>query len=82
MFVMLWIAIKTLGKLLVVVLLVAILNFKSPSRFQIGRHFQHILAYIFISELSRELIMFIMLRIVIKALGKLLFAAFWQPSWI
>ena len=78
MFVMLWIAIKALGKLLVVVLLVAILNFKiaAASRFQNGRHFQHILAYILISELPRKLIMFMMLRIVIKALGKLLFAAF------
>ena len=70
--------IRALGKLPVVVFLMAILILKwPPSRFQNGRHFQHILDYISASELPRELKivaipMFVMLKIAINALGKLL----------
>ena len=68
--------IRALGKLLVVVFLMAILNFLMAAIWiPKWPPFQHILAYISTSELPRELklvalFMFIMLRISIKVFGK------------
>ena len=69
MFLISWIAIKVLRKLLL------IFCFGGHLGFQNGRHFQHILAYISTFELPREvkmvaIPMLMMLRDIIKALGK------------
>ena len=70
-FLIIWIAIKVLRKLLVISLLAAILDFKMAAIFNIFR------PIISTSELPRELKMvakpkFMMLKDIIKALGKLL----------
>ena len=65
---------KAFGRLNFVDLLVAMLNYKwLPSRFQNGRHFQHILDYISACELFMELTiveisMFMMIRKTIQLL--------------
>ena len=78
-FLMIWIAIKVLRKLLVITLLAAILDFKMAAIFNIFR------PVISTSELLRELKMvakpkFIMQNDIIKALGKLLLLFLWWPS--